>query len=918
MVGFPRRREPVPKSRNIPTLPYQKYKLKNGLDVILLEDHRLPLVAVNIWYHVGPANERPGLAGFAHLFEHMMFEGSKHVGEKAHFLYLESAGASTINGTTDFDRTNYFETLPSNQIELALWLESDRMGFLLDTLDDQKLANQRDVVRNERRQSIESSPYGLVQEELFHQLFPQDHPYYASVIGSHGDIEAARLADVREFFKLYYAPNNASLAIVGDIDPDKTKALVERYFGPIPAGKPTTRAVATTPSIDSEKRIIVGDQVELPRVYMAWITALIFSQADAECDLVAKIFGGGKSSRLYKSLVYEKRIAQDASAHQYSLALGSIFTIEATCKPGIKPQELENAIREDLAKFKKDGPLPAELERAQNTIEAAIIRGLENLGGFGGVADRLNQYNHFLGNPGYLPKDLERYREATIESLRLTARTQLKPDACVVVHGVPGQKVINDVPKITHSPSSEIELNQIPGQDWRNSPPAPGPAHALSLPIPKRFQLSNGLSIFLFEQHNLPIVSANVIVLSGSDLNPPDQPGLASFTAEMLDEGTGKRTPLEFAADADQIGASISAGSSTDLSYVAMRSLKKNADAAFELVSDALLNPAFLPEEIERIRNDRLTHISQQKDNPGLLGAKVFFNAVYGATHPYGYVEIGTEESNRFITRDQLEGFYRSGYLAANSALVAAGDITESELLALAEKYFGSWTGGSFVQKKLAAAQNGVRRIVIVERPDAPQTVLRIGHVGVERSHPDYVSLDVMNTAFGGLFSSRINQNLREKHGYTYGASSAFIFRRGPGPFLIGTSVRTDATASAIAEIFLEIERMRETQVSLEELATAKDSISRSLPGLFETTPESASSIGQLFVHNLPLTYFRDLPGTIENISADKVLQVARKHLRPEEAVIVAVGDRKKIEPELEKLNLGPIEIRDSSGEGKQ
>ncbi len=899
----------------IPILPYKKYRLNNDLEVILLEDHRLPLVAVNIWYHVGPANERPGLTGFAHLFEHMMFEGSKHVGAKAHFLYLEAAGASSINGTTDFDRTNYFETLPSNQLELALWLESDRMGFLLENLDDQKLENQRDVVRNERRQSIESAPYGIVQEELFHQLFPRDHPYYASVIGSHEDIEAARLSDVREFFQLYYSPNNASLAIVGDIDPGKARDLVEKYFGSIPAGKPVPRPIVTTPLIASEKRVSVGDQVELPRIYIAWITEPIFSQADAECDLIARVLGGGKSSRFYKKLVYDKRIAQDIGAHQSSLALGSIFTIEATCKPGIEPSHLESALREELDIFLKDGPTPEELERACNTIESSIIRGLESLGGFGGVADRLNQYNHFIGDPGYLPKDLQRYRMASVDSVKRVAGDELRNKACVVVHGVPGQKIVRDVPKSPREHSATgVEASLVTDQEWRISPPKPGPAHALSLPIPQKFQLANGLTILLAEQHSLPIVSANMIVLSGSERNSPEQPGLASFTAEMLDEGTGNRPTLQIAADCDQIGASLSSGSSTDLSYVVIRTLKRNIGAAFELSSDVLLNPAFTPSEIERIRNDRLTHIRQQKDSPGVLAAKVFYEVVYGPNHPYGHLEIGTEESNRTIGRDLLTQFYQSGYVPANSALIVAGDITAPELRELAEKYFGGWARTGINPELSALAVQPKRRIVIVERQDAPQTVLRIGHVGTSRSNPDYVPIDVMNTALGGLFSSRINLNLREKHGYTYGASSTFVFRRGPGPFMVGTSVRTDVTAPAVTEIFRELERMRETEVSAEELATAKDSIARSLPGLFETTPEAASSIGQLFVYQLPLNYYHELPEQIERVSASKVQQVARASLKPEEAVIVAVGDRRSIEPELEKLNLGPIEIRDSTG----
>lgn len=891
----------------LPDFPYSKYQLKNGLEVILLEDHRLPLAAVNLWYHVGPVNERPGLTGFAHLFEHMMFEGSQYVGEKAHILYLEAAGASTINGTTDFDRTNFYETLPSNQLELALWLESDRMGFLLNKLNDEKLENQRDVVRNERRQVIESAPYGLVQEELFHQLFPSDHPYYASVMGSHADIEAAQLEDVRNFFRLYYSPNNACLAIVGDFDTEETKLLVEKYFGPIPAGKPIPPIAVTTPPILQEKRVVVEDQVELPRVILAWITPPIFTQEDAEYDLLARIIGGGKSSRLYQRLVYEQRIAQNIGAQQASLALGSVFAIEGTCKPGIEPQQLEDAIRKELEILQQEGPQQDELERARNTMESSIIRSLENLGGF---ADRLNLYNHHLGKPDYLSGDLLRYTKVTTESLRAIAGNTLKREAGVTVWGVPGTKTIHDMPKSVH-PASNIEADalSIPHQDWRSAPPLPGPTPTLELPVPQQFRLPNGLCVLLVEQHSLPIVSINMISLSGSDRNPLEYPGLASFTAEMLDEGTVSRSPVKIAMDTAQIGASLASASSTDFAYVASRTLKKNLDAAFELVTDILLNPAFAPNEIDRIRHDRLTQILQQKDNPGILATKFFFNAVYGTAHPYGYIDVGTEESNRAISQDLLSGFYHAGYFAANSALAVAGDITESELRTLTEKFLGNWNSTGSVCKPPEIIHKPSRRIVIVERPEASQTVLRIGHVGVPHSHPDYAALDVMNTALGGLFSSRINQNLREKHGYTYGASSAFLFRRGSGPFLVGTSVRTDATAPAIAEIFNEIDKMRQSEITPEELLSAKDSIARSLPGQFETTPESASSIGQLFVHDLPLTYYHDLPQKIDQVTASSVQRAAQNYLRPEEMVIVAVGDRSQIEAELEKLALGPIEI---------
>ena len=405
--------EPGPAASDIPGVAFEAFTLDNGLEVILSEDHRLPLVAVNLWYHVGPANEEPGRTGFAHLFEHMMFQGSRHVPGDRHFRLLEGAGASDVNGTTDFDRTNYFETVPSSQLELALWLESDRMGYLLDQVDQANLANQQDVVRNERRQSVENRPYGLVEERLFHLLFPERHPYYASVIGSHADIQAARLEDVKNFFKLYYAPNNASLAIVGDIDPAATRALVEKYFGSLERGGAVPEIAVTTPPIAAERRAVVPDRVELPRVYMSWITSPIFMEGDAEADVASVVLGDGRSSRLYKSLVYDKQIAQAVSAEQYSLILGSVFTIEATARPGHTAEELERAIEAELTRLRETGPEPAEVARARNTIETRIVGQLETLGGFGGVADRLNSYNHYLGTPGYLEQDIARYRSVT-------------------------------------------------------------------------------------------------------------------------------------------------------------------------------------------------------------------------------------------------------------------------------------------------------------------------------------------------------------------------------------------------------------------------------------------------------------------------------------------------------------------------
>ncbi len=907
-----------PAPLEVPQLRFEKYKLENGLEVILSEDHRLPMVAVNLWYHVGPANELPGRTGFAHLFEHMMFEGSRHVAGSSHFHLLEAAGASDINGTTDFDRTNYFETLPSNQLELALWLESDRMGYLPDKLDQANLSNQQDVVRNERRQSLENAPYGVVEEALFHKVFPKEHPYYGEVIGSHADIQSAKLEDVRNFFKLYYAPNNASLAIVGDFDPERARELVEKYFGPLKRGEDVPKIKAHTPPISAERRAIVQDNVQLPRVYLAWLTSPIFKPGDAEADLAASILGGGKSSRLYKKLVYEKQIALDVAANQQSLILGSVFEIQATARPGVKPEDLENVIHSEVEAFRKGGPTAAELNRARNGIESRIIEGLETLGGFGGVADRLNSYNHYLGTPDFLAADVARYENASIESVRAFAQGQLNTNQRVIVYGVPGKQDLGA--EVATPKAGEKDITKTGGEpvnadaEWRTVPPKPGPASPLHLPIPTQFKLSNGLTVLYSERPGLPLVAASLILRAGSGANPVERPGLASMTARMLQQGTATRSALQIADRAADLGATLNSQASKDNSQISTQSLARSFPDALELLADVALHPNFPLPEIERVRSERLAALVQEKDEPFSVAMRVSSAALYGARHPYGYPDSGTPESVKAISREELLHFWQQNYFPNDAAIVVSGNIKLAVLRPLLEKSFGEWKPGKSSAAAIGAPETTDARLILVDRPGAPQTTLMCFSAGPARSTPDYVPLEVMNTDLGGLFSSRINMNLREQHGYTYGAGSFFNYHRAPGSFVAFSDVRTDVTAPATSEFLNEFRRMRDTLMTPAELSLAKDSIARSLPGRFERGRDAAGTFAELFSYDLPLDYYSTLPDRLNAVSAEQAQAVAKKYILPEKIIVLAVGDRAKIEEELKKLNLGKVEIRDTEG----
>jgi zinc protease len=910
----------------LPQIAFEKTTLPNGLELILVEDHRLPIVAVNIWYHVGPANEAPGLTGFAHLFEHMMFAATRHLPRGLADRLMEGAGATDSNGSTDYDRTNYYDTVPSNQLELALWVHADRMGYLLDVLDQAALSNQQDVVRNERRQSVENRPYGIVEEAMNHALFPKNHPYYASVIGSHVDIQNAKLPDVRDFFTRYYGPNNASIVIAGDIDKVKTRALVAKYFGSFRRSAPVAKPNASqpnpmTPPITRERRVTVADRVELPRIYMAWLTPPAYQPGDAELAVTAQILAGGKAGRLYKSLVYERQIAQDTAAAQNSNALTSTFVIDVTARPGTEPAALESAIDAELKALRDAGPSDQEVERARNTIETAMLTSIEKLGG-AGLANQINQYNQYTGDPGYLPKDLARLRRVSAADVQRVARSFLQPNMRVVVAGVPGKPELGPDPaaapakdgaKADKKSRTAAGINRE--EAWRRQPPKAGPAPKFTLPQGDSFALPNGLRVIHHYNPALPLVAAELVLKSGSNANPDDQPGLAGFTAQLLQEGTASRSAPRIADEIAQLGAFLGCGSSTNASTVSLLSLRSTFAQALDVLADVVQHPAFPTAEVERQRAARIGALAQQRDNPEAVAAVAGAGALYGAKHPYGYGQLGTEQAIRAVTRDDLYQFWRRHYVPANAALIVSGDITLDDLRSLAEARFGAWPR-VLPSPALPGDADGSRaRLVMVDKPGAPQTALRVTQLAAQRKTPDYPALQVMNAALGGLFSSRINLNLREDKGYSYGMFSGFRYDRTPGPFVIAGSVRTDATGASISEMFKEVRAIRAKPLPAAELAGARDSQVYSLPGQFETNSTIGASLAEIYVFDLPADYWRTLPEQFRRVTAAQVQAVAAKYLAPERMKVIAVGDKAKVLPQLKDLGLGQAELRDADGQ---
>jgi zinc protease len=886
-------------------IPFQKYVLDNGLTLIVHEDHKTPIVAVNVWYHVGSKDEKSGKTGFAHLFEHLMFQGSEHHNDE-YFRPLEQAGATNANGTTSEDRTNYFQNVPTPALDLALWLESDRMGHLLGVIDQPRLDEQRGVVQNEKRQR-ENAPYGKAWELITSNTYPAGHPYSWPVIGSMEDLNAASLEDVRDWFKRFYGAANAVLVIAGDVKPEDVKARVEKYFGDIPAGPPVPRQKTWIAKMQGEHRQTLEDRVPQARVYKVWNVPPSTSRVATELQLAGELLAGSKNSRLYERLVYKEQIATDITAVLDAREIGSQFLVWATARPGIELARVEKALDEELARFLRDGPTAAELTRVRTSQFAGFVRGIERIGGFGGKSDILASSEVLGGSPDSYKEDLRYLREATPVRVRQTARDWLSDGVYVLeVHPY-------------------AEFSTRPSSADRSKLPVPGTPPELSLPKFQRFTLANGLKVVLAERHETPIVSLALVLDAGFAADTSvsaavPKPGLATLALDMLDEGTQTRDALAISAQLESLGGVMGTGSSLDSSSIVMSAIRPLLDPTLAIYADVIRNPTFPKHELERLKKQRIAGIQQEKSQPMGLALRILPPLLYGSQHAYGLplTGSGTEASVGALTVEDMRRFHRDWIRPDNGTLVVVGDITLRELKPLLEKHLGNWRAPSapVVRKNLATVAYPDRpRIFLMDRPGAEQSVIIAGHLAAPFDAQNKIPLDTLNAILGGQFTSRLNMNLREEKHWSYGARSMLRDAKGQQPFMAYAPVQTDKTADSMREILRELTELRgKRPPSQEELAAAQKGLILSLPGDHETNAAISGTIGQAVIYNLPDDFYARYVSRVQALSPDDLETTAKELLRPDALTWVIVGDLSRIEAPVRALDFGAVQILDTDG----
>ncbi len=888
-------------------IPFEKHVLENGLQVVIHEDHSDPVVAVYVYYHVGSAREEPGRSGFAHLFEHMMFQGSQNVGDDQHFKLIQEAGG-TLNGTTNRDRTNYFETLPSNQLSLALWLEADRMGFLLPSVTQEKLDNQREVVKNERRQNYEDRPYGREYGKVSAALYPPDHPYSWITIGSHEDLTAASLENVHAFFRRWYGPNNATLVIGGDVDPEEALGLVEHYFGSIPRGPEVAIPVRRPATLEQDVRVVIEDNVKLPQVSFAWHTVAMYEEEEASLEMLARILSANKAAVLDKALTIDRELASRVTAYQSSSELAGSFQISLRAKPGVSLDVLELECRALLQGLWDEGIDAEQLQRAQNRYEADAIRRFETVGS---RTSRLAHYNTFLGTPAFAADDLQRHMAVTPADVRRVLEKYIVTAPAVIVSTVPAGAI--ELAASGREPGALARESELD----RTTIPEPGPQPAFRSPAVWHGELANGVRVTGTTYRELPLVQLDLFVSAGRIHESLDRLGIASMTAALLFEGTESLTTTELTEELDAIGASLSVRSTEDEIAFSLNVLQKHLPRAVSLLSDMILRPRFGEEDFRRLVNERLVSLQTRGDNISSTAARAFDRLIFGDTIR-GMSARGTEETIASLTRDDVAAYWNRHGVPTGARMTVVGDLDGAALAELFEPLVSSWPARESGAVPAAFhpdedEQELVPNLYLVHKEGASQSQIRIGHRGIAATDDDWYPLYVLNYVLGGSFSSRINLNLREDKGYTYGARSGFSGGLLPGTFVASSGVRRDVTKESVHEFMLELNRILDG-VDQEELEFARKALVQAMSRQYESTRALAGFVNNISKYGYADDYLEQRMTTLFELTPEKLQALARKHLTPDEMVILVVGDGDHVEAPLEELGYGEVHHLDVDG----
>ena len=879
-------------------IPYQEYTLDNGLRLIVHEDHKAPIAAVNVWYHVGSKNEKPGKSGFAHLFEHLMFNGSENFNDD-YFQALERLGATDMNGTTNYDRTNYFQNVPTAALDQVLWLESDRMGHLLGVIDSARLDEQRGVVQNEKRQG-ENQPYGREYQLITDAIWPEGHPYSWTVIGSMEDLNAASLDDVKEWFQTYYGAANAVLAIAGDVDADSVHAKVKKYFGSIAPGPTLARPQVNIAKRTEDTRQTYQDRVPEARITQVWNVPQWGTDEMVYLDLASDILAAGKTSRLYKKLQYEDQQVSSVSAYIYAAEIAGAFTIEANVKPGESVEEVESKMEQILQDFIKNGPTEEELAKVKSASLANLIKGTERIGGFGGKSDLLAMNTVYGGSPDYYKKLLKTAEEATVEDIQNAVQTWLSD----------GKHTLIATPFPEYQASgADVDRSQLP---------AVGEVAAATFPALQRDTLSNGLGIVLARREGVPTMVMNLVVDAGYAADQGASPGTANLALGMMDEGTESKDALQISEELQTLGASLSTNSDLDASYVSLTTLKPVLDQSLDLYTEVILNPAFPAKELDRLKKEQVSAIQREKAQPITMALRVAPKLMYGEQHPYGNPLTGSgyEETVKDMTRDDLVQFYNTWFKPNNATLTVVGDISMDSLKQKLESRFGRWSAGDVPQKNIAQANDAPGNVLyLMDRPESEQSLIIAGYLTQPYGQVDELAKSVMNDVLGGDFTSRINMNLREDKHWAYGAQSFVWDAKGQRPYLAYAPVQTDKTKESIQEIKKEFNNfVGSSPVKQEEFDKVQKNNMLQLSGRWETNRAVGGSLNEIVKYDLDDDYYQTYGERMKNLGLTDVQALSKQMVQPSKLQWFVVGDKEKVLPGLQELGMDQIIMIDTDG----